>query len=142
VGVPLVLAGPGIPSGAVDDRFCYLQDVFPTLCDLAGLPVPASVEGRSLVAPAHDAGAGERDALYHAYCGVQRAVRVGDDKLIEYVTPVGRQTQLFDLRHDPHETMNVANEPAYALRRRELETMIAARPADARKERLPAVGMA
>jgi|688.fasta_scaffold72860_2 arylsulfatase A-like enzyme len=114
VGVPLVLAGPGIPSGAVDDRFCYLQDVFPTLCDLAGLPVPASVEGRSLVAPAHDAGAGERDALYHAYCGVQRAVRVGDDKLIEYVTPVGRQTQLFDLRHDPHETMNLAALPEQA----------------------------
>jgi arylsulfatase A-like enzyme len=114
VRVPLVMAGPGIPSGAVDDRFCYLQDVFPTLCDLGGIGVPASVEGRSLVLPEGGGASGERGTLYHAYCGVQRAVRHGDYKLIEYITDGGRHTQLFHLCEDPHETVNLADSPEHA----------------------------
>jgi hypothetical protein len=50
--------------------------------------------------------------------------------------------EMYDLDAAPYETRNVAEDPAYAARRRELETMIRSRPDDARKERLPAVGMA
>ena len=49
VNVPLLIAGPGIPRGDSTPALCYLIDLFPTLCDLAGAEVPAGLDGRSLV---------------------------------------------------------------------------------------------
>ena len=45
--VPLILAGKGIPKGETRSPV-YLMDVFPTLCELIGTPIPARVEGLSL----------------------------------------------------------------------------------------------
>ena len=47
VKVPLLISGPGVPAGRTDDSPVYLLDIFPTLCDLCGIPVPASVDGKS-----------------------------------------------------------------------------------------------
>ncbi len=111
VRVPLIMAGPGIPAEAVEDSFCYLSDIFPTLCDLGGIDVPDSVEGRSLAPKLRGVECAGFDTLYHAYCGVQRALRKGDYKLIEYVTDSERHTQLFQLCNDPHEMNNLAAAP-------------------------------
>lgn len=46
--VPLLAAGPGIPQGTVVTTPVELLDVYPTLVDLAGLPPPPGLEGRSL----------------------------------------------------------------------------------------------
>ena len=48
VGVPLIFRGPGIPRGSRSEAQCYLRDLYPTVCDLAGIPVPPTVQGRSL----------------------------------------------------------------------------------------------
>ncbi len=114
VRVPLVLAGPGVPAGVRTSEFAYLLDVFPTLCDLTGTAVPASVEGRSL-APIIRQGKGGRETLYFGYADKHRAVRDRRYKLIEYVVE-GRHvmTQLFDLQADPCEMHNLAAEPAHA----------------------------
>ena len=56
-----------------------------------------------------------REYLHFAYEGFQRGIRDGQHKLIEYV--VGGKhahTQLFDLVSDPHETTNLADEPAHS----------------------------
>ncbi len=111
VRVPLTFCGPGIPEGERSDALCYLLDIFPTLCHLLDLPVPGSVEGRS-VAPIMQ---GEKqrcyDSLFFAYMDKQRAVRNDRWKLIEYFTGDGRVTQLFDLAADPWETANLATAP-------------------------------
>lgn len=114
VRVPLVVAGPGIPENQQTDAFCYLLDLFPTLCDLAGLPIPETVEGKSLLPAIEAPGAAIRPALHFAYRGVQRAVRVGRHKLIEYAVGEKRYTQLFDLEADPHEMVNLADETEHA----------------------------
>ena len=112
VRVPLIFAGPGIPQGQRSDAFAYLLDIFPTLCELTGTPVPASVEGRSLVAAMSDPAETVRDTLYFAYVASQRAVKNRTHKLIEYaVRDRGRQTQLFDLANDPWETNNLFGTP-------------------------------
>ena len=49
VGVGLIAAGPGIPGGRVVDDFVNLMDLAPTFLDLAGVQVPAGVDGKSLV---------------------------------------------------------------------------------------------
>jgi arylsulfatase A-like enzyme len=112
--VPLIFAGPGVPKGARREALVYLLDIFPTLCELSGVPVPASVEGQSLV-PVLQQGAPGRDSLYLAYKELHRGVRTSRHKLIEYVVQ-GRHsmTQLFDLQADPAETRNLANDPAHA----------------------------
>ncbi|HVX43378.1 MAG TPA: sulfatase-like hydrolase/transferase [Mycobacteriales bacterium] len=48
VRVPFLISGPGIESGVERDEFMSLADLFPTLCELAGQPIPAGVQGRSL----------------------------------------------------------------------------------------------
>jgi arylsulfatase A-like enzyme len=47
--VPLVFHGPGIlANDAMRDEFVSLVDVFPTICEMVGLPIPDGVQGRSL----------------------------------------------------------------------------------------------
>ena len=115
VRVPLVFAGPGVPEGRRSAAYAYLLDVFPTLCELTATPVPASVEGESLVAAMRDDRVAVREALYFAYVSSQRAVKNRTHKLIEYaVRDCARQTQLFDLVRDPWETTNLVGAPGAA----------------------------
>jgi arylsulfatase A-like enzyme len=113
VHVPLLMRGPGVPQGEIRDAQCYLLDIYPTLCDLTGVPIPGTVEGRSLAPVLNDAGATGREMLLFAYRGFQRAVQDGRYKLIEYVVGGEQRTQLFDLQEDPWELTNLADDPAY-----------------------------
>ena len=121
VRVPLIFAGPGIPEGRETNALAYLFDIFPTLCELTGTPVPESVEGKDLSGCMKNPEMSPRKSLYFAYTEYQRAVKLGNYKLIEYAVPDrDRQTQLFDLRNDPWELENLAGKPEFA---RQLETM-------------------
>lgn len=111
VRVPLVFSGPGIPAGARSGALCYLLDIFPTLCDLVDLPVPETVEGRSLARVLHGEDDRLRESLLFAYMDCQRAVRDDRWKLIEYFGEAERVTQLFDIAADPWETANLAATP-------------------------------
>ena len=44
---PLIIAGPGIKSGKTNSLSEFV-DVFPTICDLAGVPIPSKLDGKSL----------------------------------------------------------------------------------------------
>ncbi|MHC4887546.1 MAG: sulfatase-like hydrolase/transferase [Planctomycetota bacterium] len=112
IRVPLILAGPGIRQGQSSGALCYLSDLFPTLCDLAGLPVPKSVEGLSF-APCLEGSEGAcRPWLHLAYRHVQRAVREGDWKLIQTVVGGVSTLQLFNPSEDPWEICNRVEEEA------------------------------
>jgi arylsulfatase A-like enzyme len=120
--VPLIFAGPGVPKGR-SDALVYLHDVYPTVCELAGVPVPAGLDGRSLAPVVRGQSAGVRDSVFLAYRSVQRAVRQGDWKLIRY--PQVNRTQLFDLKADSDETKDLADDPRHADRVRELMGVLA-----------------
>ncbi len=49
LGVMLMLRGPGFTGGQVSDALVSHLDFFPTVCELAGLPAPDWLEGRSLL---------------------------------------------------------------------------------------------
>lgn len=115
--VPLIFAGPGIRRGS-SPALAYLHDIYPTLAELAGAPVPADLDGRSLK-PVMDGRAEKvRDSLFLAYRDVQRAVRDDRWKLIRY--PKAGVIQLFDLRDDPHERKDRSREPGQQQRVRSL----------------------
>lgn len=107
VRVPLILAGGGLPGGQTRDGYLYLLDIFPTLCELLGLPVPASVEGESFAAALTGNKWSGRPWLYFAYNELMRAVKEDGCKLIEYRGPQ-THTQLFDLSADPGELHDIA----------------------------------
>lgn len=107
VGVPLILMGTAgcdkLPPGRVDNRLAGLQDIMPTLIDLAGIECPSSCTGESLIMDT------PRETLYcEALDGAMamRMVTNGRWKLIWY--PAGNHFQLFDRETDPQETRNLA----------------------------------
>lgn len=112
VNVPLMISGPGIPHGQVETAQCYLRDLFPTVCDLAGVEIPGSVEGKSLVPLLR----GEATSIYPftvAYFrSFQRMIRTDDWKLIHY--PHLDRIQLFHLKDDPYELNDLSNERQHA----------------------------
>lgn len=111
-GIPMILMGTNncrrVGFNRTDDRLVGLQDVMPTLLDLAGIEIPETVEGRSMLS-------GERrDTLYGEFGEVghcSRMIRDQNHKLIYY--PVGNVVQLFDLEKDPNEMSDVSSDPAY-----------------------------
>lgn len=110
IGVPLILAGPSIPAGRTAPAQCYLRDIFPTCCDLAGLKVPETVQGRSLVPILSGKSGQVHPFLVSYFTDAQRAIRDDRWKLIRY--PKAGRAQLFDLRNDPLELHDLSNEAA------------------------------
>jgi arylsulfatase A-like enzyme len=114
VHVPLVFRGPGVPRGKRSDAMCYLLDLFPTVCELARIPLPGGLEGRSLAPVLRGEATKHRERLFFAYRTFQRALTDGRWKLIEVEAGGKRTTQLFDLEGDPAETKSLADDPAHA----------------------------
>jgi arylsulfatase A-like enzyme len=104
--VPLIFAGPGIRHGRTE-ALLYLHDVFPTVCDLAGIAPPPGLDAHSFANVITGKSESGRDAIFLAFMEVQRAVRVGDWKLIRY--PQINFSQLFNLRDDPAEIHNISD---------------------------------
>ncbi|MFZ5830046.1 MAG: sulfatase-like hydrolase/transferase [Planctomycetota bacterium] len=111
--VPLVLAGPGIPQGR-SDALTYLYDIYPTVCELVGAPVPDGLDGKSFAPVLRGEKPAIRDSLFLAYEDVQRAVRDEQWKLIIY--PQINRSQLFDLQQDPQEMHDLIGDPQHAER--------------------------
>jgi len=124
VHVPLIVSGPGIPKGEIRGQLCYIYDIYPTLCEMAGLKTPETVEFKSLRHLLNDGKATHRDCLYFAFMSWQRAIRDSRYKLIEYCVGGVRHTQLFDLTSDPHETANLAEKSEYAAKLKELRELL------------------
>ncbi|MFN0084787.1 MAG: sulfatase-like hydrolase/transferase [Blastocatellia bacterium] len=113
---PLFFAGPGIPRGR-SDALVYLLDIYPTIADLVGAPLPQGppgIDGVSFKPVLTGRAKQARRELMLAYREVQRAYRDERWKLIRY--PQVNVTQLFDLRTDPFELRNLAGDPAQAQR--------------------------
>jgi arylsulfatase A-like enzyme len=112
--VPLIIAGPGIPSDQRTQALCYLFDVFPTLGHRCGVTAPTTNDGVDFSAVLTDPKATARDHILLAYKEVQRALRDERWKLIRY--PQVDRTQLFDLQQDPFEITNLADQAENAER--------------------------
>lgn len=122
--VPLMISNPGqIPAGVVRTAMTNSIDVMPTLLDCAGLPVPGSVQGVSLVESMRDEGVTVRDAVLIENAGVRRSVRTEDGLLTWH--GAGKRGELYNLRTDPHCQHNLWDDPSAAqLQQRLTHTLI------------------
>jgi arylsulfatase A-like enzyme len=124
VRIPMMLAGPGIAPRR-EAQQASLLDVAPTLLAWAGLTVPETAQGRSLLLPLPQRDAyGETD---HTNDGTRKLFwrgGAGRGKTILSLAPDGtpRAEEWYDLATDPGETSNVPPraEAADALRARAL----------------------
>jgi arylsulfatase A-like enzyme len=114
VRVPLIIAGPGIVRDQRTEAMCYLFDVLPTIGKRCGVASPNASDGQDLSPTLADPSKPARDRLMFAYRNVQRGYTDGRWKLIRY--PQVDRTQLFDLQKDPHESVNLADQPEQAKR--------------------------
>ena len=105
VGVPMVLAGPGVRQGCVHAGPATNLDLAATFLDAAGLPIPDDMDSRSLCSLL----AGETDQHRdHVLSGLRgwRLVFDGRHKLIRD----GDALRLFDLEADPLENRDGVGE--------------------------------
>ena len=131
VHVPLIFKGPGIPGGERRDDLCYLSDIFQTVCDLTGIPKPASAEGKSLVSAIRNQKRKGREALFFSYKSLHRALKTKRWKLILYNVNGEKHTQLFDLDKDPWEMNNLAEDLSQKKRIKKLTGLLKSMMAEA-----------
>jgi len=127
VRVPLIISGPGLEKGKRNNSLCYLSDVYPTLCEMAGIEIPASVETKSLkkLVDNPEQTGGAYNSLYFVYKNFQRGISTQDGwKLISYLVDGKKHTQLFDLNTDPMELNNLAGKTEYKEKVEELGKMM------------------
>jgi arylsulfatase A-like enzyme len=114
--VPLIIAIPGRAPRVINEDV-KLVDVAPTLLDLTGAPIPAAIRGRSLL-PAIDGKplppAPVFAELMPATAWPHQASMMvdGEHKIIHRISD--RRWELYDLRRDPGEKVNLADHPASA----------------------------
>lgn len=112
-GIPMIVAGPGIPEGKRVGTGTSLIDLAPTAVDVTGIldgtddPFP----GRSLRSIAREADDTNRTVFSEYHDGGSTTgsfmVRWGNWKFVYYV---GQDAQLFDLAQDPHELRDLARD--------------------------------
>ena len=110
--VPLIVSGPGVKAGRVEENVCHI-DIFPTVCDLLGLPRPAYLQGVSLLPVLRGKGLPSLssrpiyfESLYAYYrrgWAPLRGFIEGPNKFIDLPLP-----EVYDLKTDFGEARNLA----------------------------------
>ncbi len=116
--IPLMISAPGVTMpGSSTRQLAESVDVYPTLAELAGLPVPdvpQGLDGISLVPVLRNPERRIRDHAYHVYpkAKLGRAIRTERYRLVEWKRVGDPETaaeyELYDYEVDPEETRNLA----------------------------------
>jgi arylsulfatase A-like enzyme len=102
IGIPLLVRGPGVPVGTVQQPVLNV-DLAPTLLELAGAPIPDSVDGRSLVPFLRGAqpSSWRPDVLIENYgLALSYSLRTQDWLYNHQDT---EELELYDMRSDPYQ---------------------------------------
>lgn len=115
---PMIWVVPGLtPTGVPCERTVDLMSVFPTLCDLAGIEVPAHVEGPSLRPLLADPGAPWDRPAISTYRYMNHTIRTEGWRYTRYHD--GGE-ELYNEDEDPNEWTNLASDPAFQSRKQAL----------------------
>jgi len=140
--IPLLIAAPGVTRPGTRTRaLVETVDLYPTLCELAGLPAPKNpqpLEGKSLAPVLKKPSSENKEAIFHVYprnrkgdgAILGRAVRTSRYRLVEWKKPGApaetAEFELYDYETDPAETKNLASAQPSVVRK--LQSLLAAQP--------------
>lgn len=109
---PLVIVAPGVtPEGKQSTRTVDFSSLYPTLCELAGLPIPKHVEGRSIVPLLKNPSADWSHPAITTHGYKNHTVRTEAWRYIRYADG---SEELYDEQNDPYEWTNLASKPEHA----------------------------
>jgi arylsulfatase A-like enzyme len=106
---PVILCAPGRKNNNRTDALVEFVDIYPTLCELAGLPVPAHVQGTSFVPLLDRPDLEWKPAVFSKWSGCEA---VKTDRYL-YTRWEKGQEMLFDHLNDPAENENIAADPRF-----------------------------
>jgi arylsulfatase A-like enzyme len=117
--VPLIWAwGDELAQGETREDLVELVDVYPTLCDLAGVEQPGDqLQGQSLAASLTDGTPVDREAAFAVH-GDTRTIRTDDWRLVYHADD--ELGELYDERADPWELDNLWDDPEHQRQRADL----------------------
>lgn len=129
IRVPLTIRYPKmVRAGSSSDRMALNLDIAPTMLEMAGVQVPAEMQGKSLVSLLRGKEpANWRHEWFYEYYEYpegehvlpHRGIRTDRYKLIHFYLPP-EEFELYDLQNDPHELNNLYVDPQYASLARQL----------------------
>lgn len=133
---PLMIRAPGAKSnGTPSNALVEFVDIYPTLCELASLPVPKVLEGKSLVPLLEDSSVTVKDAAFSQFPRTHEgidymgcAIRTENHRYIEWRDMKSGKIEareLYDHQNDPQENRNIAVDPAQESLITELSSRIA-----------------
>jgi iduronate 2-sulfatase len=124
--IPLIVVAPGVTkAGTRTTALVESVDLYPTLCELAGLSkpnLPQALDGESFVKVLRSPSRKTKDAIFHVYPRrprgkgevLGRAIRTDRYRLVEWKAPGApadtADLELYDYEKDPDELRNVAAE--------------------------------
>ena len=122
--VALIVRVPGVPAnGQVCRQFVEFVDLVPTLGELAKLNLPKNLEGTSFVPLLANPDQSWKKAVFMVDGDGGQMVRTREHSFLELKKgPV--RAALYDLEKDPWETINLAEDPAYAQARKEMADLL------------------
>jgi len=128
--IPLIVKAPGKTAGRKSPSLVETVDLFPTLCDLAGIRKPAQLQGRSFTVLLDHPDEKFRDNIYSRFI-------TGDTVLNERYSYTryavkGFNQMLFDHAKDPGENHCVSRNPEYAEVLKKMDDLLNARIKEAR----------
>ena len=118
--IPLLVVAPGAAQGSRAKGLAESVDIYPTLCELAGLTAASELDGRSFVPTLRDASQATKEYVLHAYPRgsadrgpmIGRAVRSNRYRLVEWkkigAPADSAELELYDYEQDPLEKKNLA----------------------------------
>ncbi len=109
--VPLIFAGPGVTPGQRCSQPAELLDLYPTLIDLAGVPVRSDLEGLSLRPQLQNAATKRERPAITSHNQGNHGIRSERWRYLHYADG---SEELYDMVKDPNEWTNLAGQPAYA----------------------------
>jgi len=107
---PLIISAPGYGSGQRVNSLVEMVDIYPTLCELAGLELPTHLQGKSLVPTMEDPNTTHKKAIYGRY----HAGETVRTERFQYSEWSNGDKMLYDHKKDPNEDINVVANPKYA----------------------------
>jgi len=114
---PLIISAAGRRfAGVKTNVLAEFVDIYPTLCDLAGLPIPDGLEGTSLLPAMEHPDRPVQQAAFSQYPRKQlmgHSMRTDRYRYTEWAEP-GKEpvgVELYDHQNDPGENVNIAGRP-------------------------------
>ncbi len=137
--VPLIFSYPGMKHrGIAAKSFAEFVDIYPTLCALCGLGIPAHVEGDSLAGALADPGKVVKKAAFTQWPKKHRtnpakvimaySIKTDRYRYVEYThkkSGTVHARELYDHAKDPDENVNIAGDPEHGETVEELSRMLA-----------------